>query len=64
MGLGDKLNELKDKALDQLGKHGDKAEQGVDKASEFANEKTGGKHAEHVQKGGDALKEQIRNRQT
>jgi len=41
-----------DKAKEKLGKavddHGDKIAQGIDKAGAFANEKTGGKHADKI----------------
>ncbi|MBY8849233.1 antitoxin [Saccharothrix longispora] len=57
MGIGDRFDELKDKAKDALGRHGDKADQGVDKAGQFIDEKTGGRHSEHVQQGTDKAKE-------
>ncbi|MDQ2585557.1 antitoxin [Saccharothrix yanglingensis] len=57
MGIGDRFDELKDKAKDALGQHGDKADQGVDKAGQFIDEKTGGRHSEHVQQGTDKAKE-------
>ncbi|GAA3462622.1 antitoxin [Saccharothrix longispora] len=57
MGIGDRFDELKDKAKDALGQHGDKADQGVDKAGQFIDERTGGRHSEHVQQGTDKAKE-------
>lgn len=48
MGLADKFDEFKDKAADLLGEHGDKAKEGVEKAGDFADEKTGGKYSEQV----------------
>lgn len=57
MGIGDRFDELKDKAKDALGQHGDKADQGVDKAGRFIDERTGGRHSEHVQQGTDKAKE-------
>ncbi|MEJ2858318.1 MULTISPECIES: antitoxin [unclassified Saccharothrix] len=61
MGIGDKFDELKDKAKDALGQHGDKAEQGIDKAGGFVDEKTGGQHSERIQQGADKAKEGMRN---
>jgi hypothetical protein len=57
MGIGDKFDELKDKAKDALGQHGDKADEGVDRAGRFVDERTGGQHSEHIQKGADKAKE-------
>lgn len=57
MGIGDKFDELKDKAKDVLGQHGDKADQGVDRAGQFVDDKTGGQHSEHIQQGTDKAKE-------
>jgi hypothetical protein len=55
------FDELKDKAKDELGQHGDQADQGVDKAKEFADEKTGGKHADQIGNAADKLKESYRD---
>jgi hypothetical protein len=60
MSLGDKMNEMKDKAADALGKHGDKADQGIDKAQQMANDKTGGKYNDQIQKGADFAKDRAR----
>lgn len=57
MGIGDKFDELKDKAKDVLGQHGDKADQGIDKAGQFVDGRTGGQHSEHIQQGADKAKE-------
>ncbi|MFD1146697.1 antitoxin [Saccharothrix hoggarensis] len=57
MGIGDKFDGLKDKAKEALGQHGDKADQGVDKAGEFLDERTGGRHSEHIQTGTEKAKE-------
>ncbi|WP_433262311.1 antitoxin [Actinosynnema sp. CS-041913] len=61
MGIGDKFDELKDKAKDALGQHGDKAEKGVDGAGRFVDEKTGGQHSEHIGQGTEKAKEGLRN---
>lgn len=55
------FDELKDKAKDLIGQHGDKVDQGVERAGQFADEKTGGKHGEHIDKGEEKLKEGLRN---
>jgi hypothetical protein len=55
------FDELKNKAKDVIGQHGDKVDQGVERAGQFADEKTGGKHGEHIDKGEDKLKEGLRN---
>jgi hypothetical protein len=54
------FDELKDKAKDLLGKHGDKADQGVERAGQFADDKTGGKHTEHIDKAEEKAKEGLR----
>jgi hypothetical protein len=61
MALSDKLNELKDKAKEAVGQHGDKVEDGVDRAGQFVDEKTGNKHSDQVQQGVDKAKEGLRN---
>ena len=55
------FDELKNKAKDMIGQHGDKVDKGVERAGQFADEKTGGKHSEHIDKGEDKLKEGLRN---
>ena len=61
MALSDKLNELKDKAKEAVGQHGDKVEDGVDRAGQFVDEKTGNKHSDQIQQGVDKAKEGLRN---
>jgi hypothetical protein len=61
MALSDKLNELKDKAKEMVGQHGDKADDAVDRAGEFVDEKTGKKHSDHIQQGVDKAKEGLRD---
>jgi hypothetical protein len=56
MGIGDKFNELKGKAQQALGEHSDKVDGWIDRASQFADQKTGGKHSEKIQKGTEKLK--------
>jgi hypothetical protein len=57
MGLGDKLDGLKDKAKEAVGQHGDKVDQGVDRAGQFADERTGGKHTSQIDQGEQKAKE-------
>jgi hypothetical protein len=61
MALSDKMNELKDKAKEMIGQHGDKVDEGVDRAGQFADEKTGNKHSDQIRQGTDKAKEGLRN---
>ena len=49
MGLLDKIKGL-------AGQHADKVEGAIDKVADVVDEKTGGKYAEHIDKGADAAK--------
>jgi hypothetical protein len=40
-----------DKAKDLVGKHGDKVDEGLEKAGDVADEKTGGKNSEQIDQG-------------
>ncbi|HEV2782207.1 MAG TPA: antitoxin [Actinophytocola sp.] len=53
------FDQMKDKAQEALGRHGDKAEQGVDKARELADEKTGGRYSDQLEQGADRLKDRM-----
>lgn len=61
MGAFDKVQDgaegLKDKAQAFLQEHGDKIDSGIDKASDFVEDKTGGKVK--LDKAADALKDGI-----
>ena len=48
MGFLDNLRAKATRAVDQ---HGDKIAQGIDRAAEAADRKTGGKHADKIAKG-------------
>ncbi|MDQ2783097.1 MAG: antitoxin [Actinomycetota bacterium] len=48
MGMFD---DIKNKAKDLVDGHGDKVDGGIDKAGDFADEKTGGQHADKVDMG-------------
>ncbi|MEU4195341.1 antitoxin [Kribbella sp. NPDC026611] len=56
MGMFDNL---KDKATDAVDEHGDQIGEGVDKAGDFADEKTGGKYGDKIDQGGDMAKDQL-----
>lgn len=50
MGLGDLFKKAKDAAADNK----DKVKEGIEKAGDVVDEKTGGKYADHVDKGQEA----------
>ena len=53
MGIGDFV----DKAKDLAAEHEDAVKDGIDKAADFVDEKTGGEHSEHIDKGAEAAKD-------
>jgi len=55
MGLGDIVNKAKDLAAD----HPDKVDQGIDKAGDAVDAKTGGQHASQVDKAQDAARDRL-----
>lgn len=55
------IDKLKDKAKQMAGQHPDQVDQGIDKAREFADEKTGQKHSDQLQQGADKLKQAMGN---
>jgi antitoxin protein of toxin-antitoxin system len=59
VGSGERFNELKDKAKDKLGQHGDKVDRGVDKARDMADERTGGKYSDQLDKGAEQAKQRF-----
>jgi hypothetical protein len=59
MGIGDKFNELKQKAQDVLAQHPDKVQQGIDKVEDFADKRTRGKYSDQITKGADMLKQRL-----
>lgn len=50
MGLMDRFKKAKDQAQDLAGEHGDKIADGVDKATDMADDKTGGKFTDQLDK--------------
>jgi hypothetical protein len=55
MGLGDIVNKAKDLAAD----HPDQADQGIDKAGDAVDARTGGTHASQVDKAQEAVKDRL-----
>jgi hypothetical protein len=55
MGLGDIVNKVKDLAAD----HPDQVSQGIDKAGDAVDERTGDKYVGQVDKGQDALRDHL-----
>ncbi len=60
MGFLDKLKkstaDVTDKARDVATEHGDKIDDGIDKAADLADDKTGGKHTDKIDKAADTAK--------
>ncbi len=52
MGIADKLKDLKTKAADATAEHSDKIHEAVEKVAATADERTGGKYRERIQKAG------------
>jgi len=52
MGLSDRLKDLQAKAQDAVVEHSEQIHNAVEKASTVADERTGGKYREHIQKVG------------
>ncbi len=60
MGFMDSIKEKfgnKSKAQDMARQHGDKADEGIDRAGKAADDKTGGKHSDQIQTGTDKTKD-------
>lgn len=55
MGMGDNMDKLKKMA----GEHSEQVDQGLDKAGEFVDEKTGHEHSEQIDKGREAVERQL-----
>jgi hypothetical protein len=53
------FDKAKEKIQEFAGNNPDKVGQGVDKAAQFADEKTGGKHSDQINQGADKLKERF-----
>lgn len=62
MGFMDSIKERfgnKSKAQDMAKQHGDKIDDGIDRAGQTADDRTGGKHSEQIDKGGDRAKDSM-----
>lgn len=57
MGMRDRF----DKAKEFIGEHDEQTEKGVDKAREAADEKTGGKYSDQLDKGSEKAKDTMGN---
>lgn len=55
MGIGDFV----EKAKGLAGKNKDKVKEGIEKGGDLVDEKTGGKYADHVDKGQDAAEDLV-----
>ena len=53
------LDKAKAKLTDAVDQHGDKIADGIDKAGKFANEKTGGKHADKIDSAAEKAKDLV-----
>jgi MT0933-like antitoxin protein len=53
MGIGDFVNKAKDLA----GQHDEQVDQGVEKAGDVADQRTGGQHGEQIDRGVDIAQE-------
>lgn len=51
------LDDAKDKAKDLAGGHEDQVDEGLEKAGDFADDKTGGKYSDQVDSGQDKASE-------
>ena len=48
-----------DKAKDALCDHPDQVDSGIDKAADFADDRTGGAHADQISSGADLAKDRV-----
>ncbi|MCB1246643.1 MAG: antitoxin [Acidimicrobiia bacterium] len=55
MGLGDMM----DKAKDLASENADTVKEGIDKAADFVDEKTGGSYTDQIDEGADKAKELV-----
>ena len=56
MGFKDSFDKFKNKAEDMIGDHKKEADQGVDKAADVADDKTGHEHSEKIDEGAEKAK--------
>src|SRR5438309_928924 len=58
---GGSATALKDRAAEMMSKHGDQAGQGLDKAGQMIDEKTGGKYSDQINTGVGKAKDMLGN---
>jgi hypothetical protein len=59
MGMADKFDEMKDKGADAAGGNKDKVQDGMQSAADKADEATGGKYGDQIDKGRDAATDKM-----
>jgi len=47
------MDDMKNKAKEAVGQHGDQVDEGIDKAGDMAKDRTGGQHDDQIDKGVD-----------
>ena len=57
--LADHTKGLTEKGKDLVGEHSDEVKDGIDKAADFADDKTGGKYGDHIDTGADKAKDVV-----
>ncbi|MEN8040290.1 MAG: antitoxin, partial [Actinomycetota bacterium] len=55
------FSDLVDKAKGLISGNKDSVKDGIDQAADVADDKTGGQHSEHIDKGADMAKDQVDN---
>jgi hypothetical protein len=53
------MDDIKNKAKDMMGQHSDQVENGIDKARDFADEKTGKKYSDQLGNAADKAKQAV-----
>ena len=53
------FDNIKDEGEGLVDEHGEQAGQGVDKAGDFLDQKTGGQHSEQIDQGSDRAKDAL-----
>lgn len=59
MGLLDRFKKAKTQATEKVADNEDKIDDAIDKAADFADDKTGGKHTDKIDKAADAAKKGV-----
>jgi hypothetical protein len=53
------FDDMKNKAQDLVDGHGDQVDQGIDKAGQMADERTGGQHGEQIAQGEQKVRDRL-----